>query len=155
MAVEIGEVSSESGGGGNTEIGEVTTEPLSATEDHGGSRVTIAPTGDYSIDTREADGTGDVVLRLKAGATLKVEIGDKLAMRMEDVGGWLRIELGDGAEQRLVLGDKLLEVLNRFFQTAFDLHVHPTPMGPSGPPLPPFVGGKLDESVLSEVVYTK
>jgi hypothetical protein len=35
------------------------------------------------------------------------------------------------------------------------VHVHPTPMGPSGPPLPAFTGGRLDQSVLSEVTYTR
>lgn len=130
-------------------------DEISATEEYGGTRVTIARTGDYSIDTREAEAGGDTVLRLKAGATLKVEIGDQIALRVEDLGGWLRIELGGGADHRLVLGDKLVEMLNRFFENAFDMHVHPTPMGPSGPPLPSFVGGRLDESVLSEVTYTK
>lgn len=136
-------------------IEEVSTEELSATEEYGGTRVTIASTGDYSIDTRDAEDGGDIVVRLKAGATLKLELGGNLALRVEDLGGWLRIELGQGAEQRLVLGDKLVELLNRFFATAFDMHVHPTPMGPSGPPLPSFIGGRLDESVLSEVAYTK
>lgn len=96
-----------------------------------------------------------MTVRLKEGATLKIEIGNNLALRVEDLGGWLRIELGAGADQRVVLGDQLLAILNRFFESAFDVHVHPTPMGPSGPPLPSFTGGRLDDSVLSEVTYTK
>lgn len=131
------------------------SDEISATEVHGGTRITIAPCGDYSIDTREAESGGDTTLRLKAGATLKVEIGGATALRMEDLGGWLRIELGGEAEHRIVLGDQLIAVLNRFFEHAFDTHIHPTPMGPSGPPLPPFVGGRLDESILSEVSFTK
>lgn len=145
MTVEIEEINSEALSGSE----------LSATEEYRGTRVTIAPSGDYSIDTREAETGGDTFLRLKAGGTLKVEIGDSLALRVEDLGGWLRIELGPDADQRLVLGDKLVELLNRFFTNAFDMHVHPTPMGPSGPPLPPFVGGRIDESVLSKVTFTK
>ena len=131
------------------------SDEISATEVYAGTRIVIEPTGDYSIDTREAKSGGDTVLRLKSGATLKVEIGGATALRVEDLGGWLRIELGGDAEHRLVLGDQLIAVLNRFFENAFDMHVHPTPMGPSGPPLPTFIGGRLDESILSEVSYTK
>lgn len=133
----------------------MSTEELSASEVYAGTRIVIASSGEYSIDTRDAASNGDTVLRLKSGATLKVEIGGTTALRVEDLGGWLRIELGGEAEHRLVLGDQLIAVLNRFFENAFDMHVHPTPMGPSGPPLPPFVGGRLDESILSEVSYTK
>jgi hypothetical protein len=128
---------------------------LDATEEYGGTQVTIEPTGDYSIDTTGAQGVGNMTVRLKAGATLKVELGGNLALRIEDLGGWLRVELGGSADQRLVLGDKLMELLNRFFENAYDMHIHPTPMGPSGPPLPAFTGGRIDESVLSEIVYTK
>lgn len=130
-------------------------QPPSATETCGGTRIEIATTGDYSIDTREADEAGDATIRLKPGATLKIEVGDTTAVRIEDIGGWLRIEIGGGGDQRVVLGDRLVETLNAFLQSAFDVHIHPTPTGPSGPPLPQFVGGRIGENVLSETVLTK
>lgn len=130
-------------------------DDITATETHAGTRIEIDTGGDYSIDTSDAAGSGNTTLRLKPGATLKIQIGGGIALRLEDIGGWLRLELGEAADQRLVLGDRLLEVLNAFFQTKFDLHVHPTPMGPSGPPLPPFAGTQLDDSVLSDIALTK
>jgi hypothetical protein len=126
-----------------------------AHENHAGTQLEIDGGGNYSIDTREADAAGDTTLRLKSGASLKVEIGGIPALRIEEIGGWVRIELAEGADQRLVLGDQLVAVLNNFFQTKFDLHVHPTAMGPSGPPLPAFIGTQLDDSVLSDIARTK
>jgi hypothetical protein len=106
----------------------MSNDDMDATETFGGTCITIATSGNYTLDTRDASAAGDAMLRPKPGASLKIDIGATTALRIEDVGGWLRIELGGDADQRLVLGDKLVERLNAFFEAAFDLHVHATPM---------------------------
>jgi hypothetical protein len=126
-----------------------------ATEEHAGTQVGIASTGAYSIDTSAAESSGDIQLRLKPDSTVSISFGDGPAMRIESIGGWIRIELGGGASERLVLGDQLLAALNQFFQQKFDAHTHPTPAGASGPPLPAFAGTQLTDDVLSDIAFTK
>ena len=70
-------------------------------------------------------------------------------------GGRVLIDLGGNATERLVLGDALKQFLNQFFLTKYDLHTHPTAMGPSGPPLPLFTGAQMTDDQLSDVVRTK
>lgn len=53
-----------------------------------------------------------------------------------------KIDLGDSADESVILGDA--------FKAYFDTHVHPTAVGPSGPPNQP-----MPDSTLSEDVKTK
>lgn len=54
-----------------------------------------------------------------------------------------RVELGDGASEKVILGNK--------FQGLFKAHTHPTTHGPSGPPIQP-----MDDSFLSSrTVFVK
>jgi hypothetical protein len=94
------------------------------------------------IDTQNA-GTDKEKLRI----VLKMNDDE---IRMEKSGGKQKvivksenIELGDGAAEKLVLGNKFLSLFNQ--------HTHPTGVGPSGVPIIPMV----DIQHLSQVSKTK
>lgn len=128
-------------------------EPTSK-EVFAGSTLEIDHGGDYVIDTSEALG-GDVCLRLAAGRAFSVEIGGATVFEISNTGSAVRIDLGGGSGERLVLGDALKTLLNEFFLTKYDVHTHPTAMGPSGPPLPLFTGTQVGDAQLSDVARTK
>jgi hypothetical protein len=100
--------------------------------------------GDATIqlDTQNA-GTDKEKLRIK----IKMNNDE---IRMEKSGGKQKvivksenIELGEGAVEKLVLGNKFLQLFNQ--------HTHPTGVGPSGVPIQPMV----DDKHLSQVSKTK
>src|SRR5262245_49416494 len=126
-------------------------ENITASETFAGTNVEIDTGGNFSIDTQAARATGDIKLRLKPDASLAIMFGDSVALRIESIGGWVRIELGSEADQRVVLGDRLVAFLSGFIRDKFDAHQHPTPSGPSGPPLPSFTGTQVTEELLSDV----
>ncbi|MBZ0117548.1 MAG: hypothetical protein K8H88_11160 [Sandaracinaceae bacterium] len=129
-------------------------ESPTAREVFAGSTLEIDAAGDYIIDTHEALG-GDVRVRLPPGRSLLVEVDGNTVLEVTNDGSRTRIDLGGGAGERLVLGDALKSLLNEFFTQKFDLHVHPTSMGPSGPPLPAFTGAQMTDAQLSDVARTK
>jgi hypothetical protein len=53
-----------------------------------------------------------------------------------------KIKLGDGASEKLVLGDT--------FRQLFNQHTHPTGVGPSGPPTPAMTPSHLSATVTTE-----
>lgn len=79
------------------------------------------------------DAKGTITLQNKAGATFVMNTtSDKIVVTAGT------IEL-NGGEQAAVLGD--------LFKAYFDTHTHPTPTGPSGPPIMP-----MPPTTLSEIV---
>lgn len=90
----------------------------------------IDTVGAYTDITSEDSSTakGDVRVRVKDTQKLTIAMGDD-----EDVlevwkdGTQLRIDLGEGATERIVLGDAFLTLYNN--------HTHPTGVGPSGTPV--------------------
>lgn len=155
---------------------------------HYGAEVRINEQGDLLIDTAGAYSdpatedtsvaSGQVRIRVKDSQRFTVSIGDD-----EDVlevwkdGSQLRIDLGEGAAQRLVLGDDFRAFLNDWLSNKFDKHTHEagalvaptsggTVTGISGPPtsaatLPTvpallhFTGTQMSEDLLSDVARTK
>ena len=148
---------------------------------HQGSEVRINGTGDVLIDTvgahddndeedASASGKGQVRIRVKessdADVRFTVSIGDD-----EDVlevwkdGGQLRIDLGEGADERLILGDTFktffdgeIAKINTFWSTLYNTHVHPVPMG--GNTLVPTVTqtdtiSQIPDDNLSDLAKTK
>jgi hypothetical protein len=100
--------------------------------------------GDATIqlDTQNA-GTDKEKLRIK------IKMNDD-EIRMEKSGGKQKvivksenIELGEGAVEKVILGNKFLQLYNQ--------HTHPTGVGPSGVPIVPMV----DPQHLSQVSKTK
>lgn len=66
-------------------------------------------------------------------------VGDNINFNMNDndfsiLSGQGRINLGDGAEEQMVRGNVLVEVLSDLL-TELASETHPTPAGPSGPPV--------------------
>lgn len=127
---------------------------VTARETFAGSAVEIDAAGDYLVNTHDAL-NGDVRFQLASGRALVVEISGKPVFHVSRDGDRVRIDLGDGSTERLVLGDAFMKLLNDFFQQKFDLHTHPTPAGPSGPPLPPFTGTQMSDAQLSSIARTK
>jgi hypothetical protein len=125
-----------------------------AKETFAGSAVEIDGSGDYLINTTQALG-GDMRVQLGDGRALVIEIGGVPAFQVSRHGSTVRVDLGGRSSERLVLGDAFMELLNQFFEQKFEMHVHPTPMGPSGPPLPAFTGTRMTEEQLSSVARTK
>lgn len=131
----------------------MTEENITARETFAGSLIEIDGAGDYLIDTREAIG-GDLHIKLAAGRSVSIEIGGRLAFEVSTSGSQVLVDIGGNATERLVLGDRLMTLLNTFF-AKYDVHTHPTAMGPSGPPLPLFTGTTMTPDQLSDVARTK
>ena len=70
-------------------------------------------------DITAPNGEGDIEILDKYGGKIIMQDGKIII----DSGV---IELGEGATEKAILGTT--------FQTYFNTHIHPTPMGPSGPP---------------------
>jgi hypothetical protein len=139
---------------------------------HYGAEIRINEQGDVLIDsvgayedtsTEDASvSSGQVRIRVKDSQKFTVAIGDD-----EDVlevwkdGAQLRIDLGEGATERLVLGDSFMSFLNNFFTSIFDNHTHlgvTTGPGTSGIPSPTFVSPtrqNMSAALLSDVAKTK
>lgn len=150
---------------------------------HQGTEVRVNAQGDYLIDTVGAHsgtvdedpetGAGDVRVRVKDGQRLTIAMGDD-----EDVfevwkdGDQVRIDLGEGATERNILGDSFMQFLNNWFSEKFDNHQHEpgdyaTSQGPvkgnSGPPSGPgstvpttkYTGTTMGEDLLSDLAKTK
>jgi len=84
------------------------------------------------------DGAGDKVQIRSAGGP-KIDIdgdGDKVIIE----GG--TIELGEGAAESVILGET--------FKAHMDSHIHPTGVGPSGPPTIPTPAAALSDKVKVE-----
>lgn len=125
-----------------------------ALETFADSKVEIDHAGDFIVDTSAAL-AGDVYIRLSPGRAFHIVVDGTTVFEVTSNGSSVRIDLGGGATERLVLGDALRSLLNEFWQTKYDLHTHPTPMGPSGPPLPLFTGTQMTDDQLSDVARTK
>jgi hypothetical protein len=100
------------------------------TEDE--ERITITHAGGATI---EIDAEGRMALTHAEGST--IEIASDGAITLTDAAhnttlNSNAINLGDGASEPLVLGNKLVDVLNAIFQE-LATHTHPTGVGPSGP----------------------
>jgi hypothetical protein len=70
-----------------------------------------------------------VVAEIAEGVRLVIEQGE-ISVEFD------KLSLGNQALEPAVLGDKLETLLKNFFQQTYDTHVHPTALGPSGPPQP-------------------
>ena len=127
-------------------------ESTGGADDLGEATGSEVPTTDGS---RRA-GPGRLVLRTRsghrfycddeAGVVVLVTAGDGAEIRIDKSGEVTlkaaTINLGAGADQKLILGDA--------FQSLFNQHTHPTGVGPSGPPAQP-----MTPSHLSQVSKTK
>jgi hypothetical protein len=130
----------------------VPNDQATALETFGNTALEIDRQGNCTVDTQDAS-EGDVTIRLARGRSISISIGDQPVFEISQTGGALSIDIGGGASEPLVLGNALKELLNSFFMK-YDTHVHPTPMGPSGPPVVPS-GAMVTAAQLSAVATTK
>lgn len=136
-------------GGAGSERG--TPQKHEAYRRHAGTEERINADGDYLLDTvgatadteDETPGAGGQVrIRVKSSQRLTVEMDGTDVLEVFESGGQVRIDLGAGAAERLVLGDT--------FMALFNSHTHPTGVGPSGAPIQP-----MGSSHLSSLAKTK
>jgi hypothetical protein len=131
---------------------------------HKGAEVRINGDGDVLIDTVGAytdpitespvTAAGQVRIRVKSTQRLTIAMGeDEDVLEVWKDGAQLRVDLGQGATERVVLGDAFRTFLNNWFSATYDTHTHTTGMGPSGPPA--VLGSSMSDAVLSELAKTK
>jgi len=137
---------------------------------HKGVFYGVSDAGDFVVDTTmsfakdlKSDGTepdpakdgstGNYNVKLQEGAVLHVQIADGETLTVELKGGDTKLTLGDGAKHVAIV-----EHLKDFYDSlkakldAFDQHVHPTGVGPSGPPAPAIAAAAWDTSINSTKV---
>lgn len=86
-----------------------------------GLLITVADKSDTNIVTLLIDHAGNV--NLNASTKVVVEAPN--------------IEIGEGSTEHIVLGDALLTWITTHINSVFNAHIHPTGVGPSGPPVTP------------------
>lgn len=111
---------------------------------HAGTEQRTNAGGDLLIDTVGASdddlnetpstNAGQVRIRVKNSQRFTVEMDGSDVLEVFKDGAQVRIDFGEGATERVILGDAFKTFINNFFSVAFDTHVHPTGVGPSGPP---------------------
>jgi hypothetical protein len=120
---------------------------------HRGAEIRVNADGDTLIDTVGAysdrstednsSAGGQVRVRVKDTQRLTIAMGDdEDVLEIYKAGGQLRIDLGEGSDERVILGDSFMQFFNS--------HIHPTGVGPSDVPTLP-----MDATLLSEVSKTK
>jgi hypothetical protein len=102
----------------------VENSEVSITLDKTNKNLTLASTGSWTVNIQ-----GDTNITTQ-GTTNIVSQG------VTTVDG-SHINLGEGASHAVILGD--------LFQTLFNNHVHPTVVGPSGPPVAPMTDAQLSQ----------
>lgn len=129
----------------------------------GGVELRVSRQGDVLIDLEgatadeveedPAQGNGSIRLRIKEDRRVTVQVGGVDALELWHDGSGIRIDLGEAAGERLVLGDSLLQFLQDFLTNEYATHVHPTGTGPSGAPT---VAPTLPtDALLSDIARTK
>jgi len=120
---------------------------------HQGAEIRVNANGDVLIDTvgayqersteDNAVATGDIRLRVKEGQKFTIAMGeDEDVLEVFKDGAQLRVDLGESADERVVLGDSFMQFFND--------HIHPTGVGPSDVPTVP-----MDATLLSDLSKTK
>lgn len=141
---------------------------------HYGTEVRVNARGDLLIDGVGAytdpstetpdDAGGQIRVRVKNAQRFTIEMDGTDVLEVWKDGGQVRIDLGEGAAQRLILGDDFKTFLNNFLSTKFDLHTHvagtlldslTNPVtGATGVPVG-FTGTQMDDTLLSDLAKTK
>lgn len=135
---------------------------------HYGTEHRVNARGDVLIDTvgaytdpatEDASGSvGQIRLRVKNSQRFTVEMDGTDVLEVWKDGGQVRIDLGEGASERVVLGDSFRDFLNDFLTNIFDQHTHSSGTGTTGTPLPAFVSPirqDMGADLLSDLVKAK
>lgn len=116
---------------------------------------TTAAYGTDKIEEDPANGRGHVTFKVKDSRNFDVMMGNDVVFRVWKDGSQLKVDLGEGAGQRLILGDDFRSFLNTFFAQKFDLHTHTASGSTTTAPLAAFVGTLMGDDVLSDLARTK
>lgn len=130
---------------------------------HSGTEFRVNAAGDVLFDTAGAS-TDDVTedpstpggqfrVRVKGTERFTIEMDGVDVLEVYRVGDDVFIDLGEGATERLMLGDSWRAFFNDFINNVFNTHVHPTGTGPSGAPTVPAT--EMGEDLLSDLSRTK
>lgn len=136
---------------------------------------TVGATDDIVQEQVDADG-GQIRFRVKSERRFTVEMDGTDVLEVFVDGGQVRIDLGEGAAQRLVLGDDFRTFLNDWLTNVFAQHQHtagtlvagmvsvtglsgavsPVTVPPLVPPPPlSYTGSQMSEDLLSDLAKTK
>lgn len=133
---------------------------------NGQGDVLVSTVGAYDDPTEEDASVekGHVRFRVKNSRRFTVEMDGTDVLEVWKDGGQVKIDLGDGAAQRLILGDDFKTFLNNWMSTKFDLHVHVAGTLLDGDSNPctgatgvatGFTGTQMDDALLSDLARTK
>jgi uncharacterized protein involved in type VI secretion and phage assembly len=127
-------------------------ESTGGADDLGSDTGSEAPTGDGGktasdkVAILKTKGGHELVLDDDGEVILLANGNGKTEIRFTQDGGVVikaeTVKLGDGAQEKVVLGDAFMQVFNQ--------HVHPTGVGPSGPPSSPMTTSHLSAKVTTE-----
>ena len=134
---------------------------------HYGTELRISADGDLLIDalnaygkenaeTGEEDATqgqGEIRIRIKEDRRVTIEVNGTDVFEVWQDGGQVRIDLGEGATERLILGDTFRSFFNDFITNIFNLHTHNSGTGPTD--VPNQTQTTMPESHLSDLAKTK
>lgn len=130
---------------------------------HQGTEVRINASGDLLIDTVGAyedgatedpsSGQGQIRLRVKEDQRFTVEIDGVDVFEVWKDGSQVVVDMGEGADERVILGDSFRQFFNDFLTNEYATHTHPTGVGPSGAPTQPAT--QMGEDVLSDLARVK
>lgn len=95
---------------------------------------------------------GSPLVRVRSSGAVEIEVGGEVLLCIARRGDSVTIDLGAGAEERLVLGDSFRGFLNEFIAERFDAHVHAVQGKVTTPPQPQFTGAQMPEEHLSRTV---
>ena len=114
-----------------------------AVDVNGSIKIIKEGTRDGTNGHSTTDGNGAAVIMIQPDGTIMID-GPTVVIgsgREESNGAGDQVFIGTGATEPIVLGTQLHTLLDTFFtdlktflSTKFDTHIHPTGVGPSGPP---------------------
>lgn len=133
---------------------------------HYGAELRIGAEGDLVIDLSRVygktnadegeedqnEGRGSFIVRVKSSERMTVEVNGTPVLEVYRNGGEFRIDLGEAANERIILGDSWLSFFNNFI-TLFNSHVHPSGTGPTGAPTA--AATSMTDALLSDISRTK
>jgi hypothetical protein len=124
---------------------------------NGGGDILIDTTGAYEDAATEdtAAARGNVRMRVKEGQRLTIAMGaDEDVLEVFKDGDQLRVDLGEAADERVILGDSWRSFFNDWLSNEYYMHTHPTGVGPSSAPIEQ-LGTEMSEDLLSDLSKTK
>ncbi len=120
-------------------------DPGEAPDPSKSTRVEVQSDGSFVVNVLDKH-----KMTLGVDGKLNVELGNGASLVVEENGADAKLTLGDGAKSVAVAEPlKVLYNLLKAQLDLFDAHIHPTGMGPSGPPTPLIAAPAFDDKIIS------